>query len=61
MTKHLYRSKKDRRIAGVCGGLAEYFSVDPVFVRVAFLALIFAGGAGLVAYGAFWIAAPEQP
>lgn len=61
MEKRLYRSKIDRKIAGVCGGLAEYFKIDPVFVRVAFVALIFANGAGLVAYGAFWIAAPENP
>lgn len=61
MQKRYYRSKKDRRIAGVCGGIGEYFNIDPVFIRVAAIALVFAGGIGLIAYFTFWIAAPENP
>ena len=61
MDKRLYRSRKDRKLAGVCGGIAEYFKIDPVFVRVAFIVLVFCSGAGLIAYGAFWIVTPEAP
>jgi phage shock protein C len=47
--KRLYRSKKDRKIFGICGGLAEYFKIDPVIVRiVAVLGLFAAGGTGWV-------------
>ena len=57
--KKLKRSLTDRKIAGVCGGLAEYFNVDPVLVRIIFLAmLLFAGGGGLL-YLIIWIVAPE--
>lgn len=48
--RRLYRSTTDRRIWGVCGGLAEYFIVDPVLVRVAFVILIFASGIAIPAY-----------
>ncbi len=48
-------------VAGVCGGLGEYFSVDPVWFRVAFVALVFAGaGGGLILYLIAWIAIPER-
>lgn len=59
MEKRLYRSKKDRLIAGVCGGLAEYFNIDPVVVRLVFIAAIFVGGAGLVAYIVLAIVVPS--
>jgi phage shock protein PspC (stress-responsive transcriptional regulator) len=58
--RRLYRSRDDRMIAGVCGGLADYFGIDPVIVRVAAVALVFAGGAGLLAYIAAWLLVPEQ-
>ena len=61
MQKRFYRSTKDKRIAGVCGGFAEYFDIDPVFVRAAFLALLLCGGFGVAVYLAFWIVAPENP
>jgi phage shock protein PspC (stress-responsive transcriptional regulator) len=47
-------------IAGVCGGIAEYFGIDPVIVRVIAVALVFAGGAGLLAYLAAWLLVPEH-
>jgi phage shock protein PspC (stress-responsive transcriptional regulator) len=47
-------------IAGVCGGLARYFNIDPVIVRVAAVALVFAGGAGLLAYLAAWLLVPDE-
>ncbi|MDY0297024.1 MAG: PspC domain-containing protein [Acidobacteriota bacterium] len=59
--KRLYRSRKDRVISGICGGIGEYFDVDPVLVRVGAVLLIFTGGVGLIAYivGIFII--PEEP
>jgi phage shock protein PspC (stress-responsive transcriptional regulator) len=58
--RRLYKSRDDRMIAGVCAGLAEYFGIDPVIVRVIAVALVFAGGAGLLAYLAAWLLVPEQ-
>lgn len=60
--KRLYRSRKDRMIAGVCGGIAEYFNIDPVIVRVIAVLLLFPGGLpGLVPYLVLWIIVPENP
>jgi len=50
MEKRLYRSRDDRMIWGVCGGLAEYFNMDPTIVRIIFVLLIFANGLGILAY-----------
>jgi phage shock protein PspC (stress-responsive transcriptional regulator) len=60
MDKKLYRSRSDRMIAGVCGGLGEYLSVDPVWLRLFFVLLLFATGAGLWAYLILWIIIPEE-
>ena len=54
------RSRDDRYIAGVCGGLARYLNVDPVVVRVIMAALTVIGGVGLVLYAAAWLLAPED-
>jgi phage shock protein C len=54
----LVRSRSDRRIAGVCGGLARYFGVDPVLVRVALVVTAFMGF-GILVYIVLWIALPE--
>src|SRR6056297_3148517 len=59
--KKLYRSKTDRKIAGVCGGIGEYFGVDSTLVRLAAVVLIFASGAGLLAYLVAWAIIPERP
>ena len=48
--KRLYRSKKDRMICGVCGGIAKYFNIDPTLVRLAWVILTCFGGAGIWAY-----------
>jgi phage shock protein C len=61
MTKRLYRSRQQRILAGVCGGLGEYFDVDPVFVRILTVILTFAHGIGLIAYIVAWIAMPKAP
>lgn len=49
-TKRLYRSKENRYIAGVCGGIAEYFNLDPTIVRLIWIIITALGGAGLLAY-----------
>ncbi|MCR4399306.1 MAG: PspC domain-containing protein [Syntrophomonadaceae bacterium] len=59
--KRLYRSRKERMIAGVCGGLAEYFDVDVVLVRLVWAVAFLAGGVGLLAYLLAWIVIPEEP
>ena len=58
--RRLYRSEKERLLGGVCGGLAEYFKIDPVLVRVIFVILtFFSVGLGLVAYIVLWIIVPR--
>lgn len=57
--KKFYLSQTDKRIAGVCGGIAEYFGVDSLLVRVLFLAAILEFGTGLLAYVVLWICAPK--
>jgi phage shock protein PspC (stress-responsive transcriptional regulator) len=49
-TRKLYRSKTNRKLAGVCGGLAQYFNVDATLIRVLFVLLAVLGGSGLVLY-----------
>ena len=59
--KRFYLSQTDKKIGGVCGGLAEYFNIDPLIVRVAFLMAFFGFGCGLIAYIVLWILAPRAP
>ncbi len=59
--RRLYRSTTDRYIGGVCGGLAEYFGIDPAIVRVLFILGVFVHGVGLLAYIIFWIAVRSRP
>jgi len=59
--KRLYRSLSDRKFAGVAGGLAEYFVMDPLLIRLAFVVLTFAGGGGFLIYIVLWIVTPENP
>ncbi len=62
MTKRLYRSRKEKVIAGVCGGLAEYFKVDPVIIRVLFVILLLPGGfPGFIPYIVMWVIVPLEP
>jgi phage shock protein PspC (stress-responsive transcriptional regulator) len=56
--KRLYRRTDNKVIAGVASGLGDYFNVDPVIVRIAFVLLAFAGGAGIIAYGVMWWIVP---
>ena len=59
--KKLYRSKKDHMIAGVCGGIAEYFDVDSTLVRLLTVLFVLLGGAGVLAYIIAWIIIPKKP
>ncbi len=61
MVKKLYRSTTDKMIAGVCGGLAEYFEIDSTLVRILFLALLIFGGGGVLIYIIMWIVVPKRP
>jgi phage shock protein C len=56
----LYRSRDDRMLAGVCGGIGEYFAVDPTLVRLLFVLLAVFTGVGVLAYIVLWIVVPEE-
>ncbi len=58
--KKLYRSKKDRMLAGVCGGIGEYFGIDSTLVRILWVLLTLGGGAGLILYIICAIVVPEK-
>ncbi len=60
-SRKLYRSRKDKMIGGVAGGLAEYFDIDPTLVRIIFVVTLFIGGGGFLAYIILWIVVPEEP
>ncbi len=57
----LYRAVDGRVLAGVARGLADHLGIDVLYVRLAFVVLAAAGGAGIVAYGLFWVFAPQNP
>lgn len=60
--KHLYRSHNNKMIGGVCGGLAEYFDIDPVIVRIIAVVLLLPGGLpGLLPYIILWVIVPTAP
>ena len=61
VNKRLFRSKNERIISGVCGGLAEYFDLDPSLVRIGWIVFILAGGAGVLAYIIMSFIVPENP
>ena len=59
--KKLYRSRKERVIAGVCGGLGEYFNLDPTWIRLIFILMFFLGGCTLLLYVIMWLIVPLAP
>lgn len=61
MNHRLYRTIKSPKIAGVCGGIAEYFNIDPVLIRILFVILLFFGMLGLFLYVVLAIIIPKQP
>ena len=60
METRLYRSRSDRMICGVCGGLAKYFDIDPTIVRIIAVLLVFANGLGILAYIIMAIVVPRE-
>lgn len=59
--KKLYRSRTERMIGGVCGGLGQYFNIDPTLVRLIFVLLFLTGSAGFWIYIILLIVIPEEP
>ena len=59
-TKNIYRSEENRIIAGICGGLGEYFNIDPVIIRIIFFLLSFFGGSGIPIYLVLWLIIPNK-
>ena len=58
--KRLYKSNKHKMITGVCGGIGEYFNIDPTLVRLLWVIFALAGGSGVLAYIIGWIIIPEK-
>jgi len=59
--QRLYLSRTNKVIGGVCGGIGEYFGIDPVFIRIITVLLAFAHGIGLIGYFIAWVAMPKRP
>jgi len=60
MSKRLFRSKDDRVIAGVCGGIAQYLDIDPTIIRIIFVLIFLTEGFGLMLYLILWVVVPEE-
>ena len=60
-TRKLYRSRTNRKLAGICGGLGQYFNLDATLLRVLFVLLAVLGGSGLILYLALWVIVPREP
>ncbi|MCR4764859.1 MAG: PspC domain-containing protein [Bacteroidaceae bacterium] len=58
--KKLRRSRTDKMVAGVCGGLGKYFALDPTILRVVFVLLLIFAGTGLLAYLVMWLVIPYE-
>jgi phage shock protein C len=61
LKKRLYKSKKEKMIDGVCGGLAEYIDIDPTIIRLLWVLLVFCAGTGVLAYIVAMIIIPREP
>ena len=61
MEKKLQRNMQDKKLAGVCSGLADYFEIDVTLVRVAFVVAVLAGLSGILVYIMLWIIVPVRP
>ena len=61
MDKRLYKSNENRMIDGVCGGIAEYFNMDPTLVRLGWVLFCALGGSGIIAYVIAVIIIPRKP
>ena len=60
-TQKLYRSRDERMIGGVCGGLGEFFGIDPTLIRLLFVLLTIFGGSGVLVYLVMLLIVPEEP
>ena len=60
MAKRLTLSTTDKKIAGVCGGIAKYFDIDPIIIRIIWLVLVPCSGVGVVAYLICWLLLPKE-
>lgn len=61
LSKKLYKSKTDKKIDGVCGGIAEYLGIDSTLIRLAWILLTIAGGAGILGYIVAMLVIPNRP
>ena len=61
MEKRLYKSRNNKIISGICGGIAEYLNIDPTIVRLLWIVFTFAGGAGILAYIICIFVFPDNP
>ena len=61
MCKKLYRSRTDKQLAGVCGGLGKYFDIDSTIIRLLWVIAVFFAGGGLIAYLLAMIIVPAEP
>lgn len=61
MEKKLYRSKNDKKLAGVCGGVAKFFGIDPTIIRLIWALVAICAGAGILAYIVCAFVIPEEP
>ncbi|MCI8636143.1 MAG: PspC domain-containing protein [Eubacterium sp.] len=61
MDKRLYKSSTNRVLFGVCGGIGEYFNIDPTIVRLLFILLVFGAGSGLAIYFVAALIMPDEP
>jgi len=59
--RRLYRSSRQKVVAGICSGLGEYFAIDPVWFRIGFVVLAIGGGSGILIYLLMWLIVPPQP
>ncbi len=59
--KRIYRSRTEKILGGVCGGIGQYFDVDPVFIRLIAVILLFTCGSGILIYLCAWILIPLEP
>ena len=60
MKKRLYKIEEGKKVCGVCGGIAEYFDMDPTLIRLAFLLLLIFAGTGIIAYFIAAIVMPKK-
>lgn len=60
MENRFYLSQTDKKIGGVCGGLAEYFGIDSLIIRIIFVILVVGYGTGILAYLLLWLLAPRK-